>query len=208
MYWKPDTPFLNRFTTLPVLLDMLSRSCITLLEPTNWEDRNDAFYLNKYKATKNLKTLLACCFSTKRETFHHWKVFSNGPSGVCIQFDSDKLLTSVETIKGTSFKMVSYRFIMTNQNPPLGAWPFLKRHAFKDEGEFRIIYENDLREEKAKEILFDLECIEKITLSPWMPKPIVKSVVKIIRDIEDCESIKVVASTLLEDRRWKNCLWA
>jgi hypothetical protein len=207
MRFKPETKFLNRFTTLPVLLDILSRRCITLLEPTNWEDRNDAFYLEKYKTNKKLKTLLACCFSAKRETFHHWKVFSNGPSGVCIEFDADKLLNGVEMIEGTSFKSVSYRYIKHNQNPSLGAWPFLKRQAFEDEGEFRIIYENLFLEEKSKDISIDLGCIRRITLSPWMPKPIVKSITKIIRSIEDCENIKVVASSLLESPGWKNCLW-
>jgi hypothetical protein len=207
MYFKPESKFLNRFTTLPILLDILSRRCITLLEPTNWEDRNDTFYLEKYKTNKKLKALLACCFCAKRETFHHWKVFSNGPSGVCIEFDSDKLLSGVETIEGTSFRPVSYHFIKHNRNPSLDAWPFLKRQAFEDEEEFRIIYENRLMEEKSKDIPFDLESIRKITLSPWRPKPIVKSVAKIIRDIEDCENIKIVASTLLESPGWKNCLW-
>ncbi|SRR5579862_128969 len=206
MYNQPETDFLNRFTTLPVLLDMLSRQCITLLGPTNWEDRNDAYYLEKYKANKQLKTLLACCFSTKRETFHHWKVFSNGPSGVCIEFNSHKLLSMVETVEGISFRPVSYRLIKHNQNPSLGAWPFLKRKAFEDEGEFRIIYENPFIEKKTKEIRFDLECIEKITLSPWMPKPIAKSVAKVIRDIKHCEDITVVGSSLLESSGWKNCL--
>jgi hypothetical protein len=65
---------------------------IVLLNPSSWEDRNDSHYLERYKADKKLKTLVALCFSKKRETFHHWKIFSGGPAGVCVEFDKDMLL--------------------------------------------------------------------------------------------------------------------
>ena len=59
-------PFLNRYTSLPVLLDALVHKRLTLLSPTSWEDRNDAYYIERYKETKKLKTVLALCFTTKR----------------------------------------------------------------------------------------------------------------------------------------------
>ena len=108
---KSNRPFLNRFTSLPILLDMLSRKCITLLEPTSWEDKNDAFYLEEYKKEKKLKTLLAYCFSAKRETYHHWRVFSNGPSGVCVEFDREKLRSSIKKVQGTKIRRVVYKYI-------------------------------------------------------------------------------------------------
>ena len=33
---------LNRFTTLPVLLDLLKRKRLVLLDPAVWEDKNDS----------------------------------------------------------------------------------------------------------------------------------------------------------------------
>lgn len=206
MNFDPQSDFLNRFTTLPVLLDMLSKRCITLLAPTTWEDKNDAYYLEKYKVQKKLKTLLACCFSTKRETFHHWKVFSNGSGGVCVEFNSEKLLRAVETTPGIQFRTVSYRFIKFNQNPPQGAWPFLKRKVFEDEAEFRMIYENSLATHETKDLPIDLECIQRITLSPWMPKPVAESVATVIRGIKGCNAMNVNCSNLLESNVWKSCL--
>ena len=70
--------FLNRYTTLPILLDMLWRKQITLLSPQSWEDRNDAYYLDRYQAERKLAAVLTLCFSAKSETFHHWRVFSHG----------------------------------------------------------------------------------------------------------------------------------
>ena len=32
---------IRRYTTLPVLLDMIERQCLTLLPPDSWADRND-----------------------------------------------------------------------------------------------------------------------------------------------------------------------
>ncbi len=81
---------LNRYTTLPILLDILHKKHIMLLSPETWEDRNDAYYLERYRLKSKFRSVLAICFSLHRETFHHWRVFSNGSSGVCIEFDKDR----------------------------------------------------------------------------------------------------------------------
>jgi hypothetical protein len=185
---------------------MLSQKCITLLEPNTWEDRNDAFYLEKYKNKKNLATLLAYCFSSKRETFHHWKVFAGGSSGVCVEFRKIKLMDSVRNVHGIRTGKVKYRLIKENSQPSYRVWPFLKRVQFKDEGEFRIIYENTTHREKAKDIQIDLSCISKITLSPWMPRPLSKSTAGIIKKIEGCCTIDIRHSTLLDSADWQKCL--
>ena len=77
---KDKPTILNRYTSLPVALDILVRRQVTLLSPETLEARNDAFYLERYREVKKLGTLVAICFTTRGETFHHWKVFSNGLS--------------------------------------------------------------------------------------------------------------------------------
>jgi hypothetical protein len=42
-------PSLRRYTTLPVLLDLLREKRLTLVSPTSWPDRNDSFYLEQHK---------------------------------------------------------------------------------------------------------------------------------------------------------------
>ena len=64
---------LNRFTTLPILLDLLERKKLTLLNPILWEDKNDSEIILEYKKRKNIKNLFALCFSHNDETIHHWK---------------------------------------------------------------------------------------------------------------------------------------
>jgi hypothetical protein len=57
-----------------------------------WDDENDAHYIAKYKRLKHAVAVLALCFTESDETYHHWKVFSHGKDGVCIEFDKPRLL--------------------------------------------------------------------------------------------------------------------
>ena len=198
-------PFLNRYTSLPVLLDTLTHQRLTLLSPESWEDRNDAYYIERYKQEKNLKTVLALCFTTKRETFHHWKVFSSGSSGVCIEFNKDLLLENFPKNDGFRYGNVSYRYIKNVQahRPALKDWPFLKRQPFSDEGEFRIVYENKTKVEKTKTIPFQIECIMKISLSPWLPDSISKTVIDAVKSLNNGNTIRINRSTLLESAKWR-----
>jgi hypothetical protein len=56
-----------------------------------------------------------------------------------------------------------------------------------------------------KEIAIDLECIEWVILSPWMPQSLREALEDVIHSIDaECEKIRVRKSGLLENERWKN----
>jgi hypothetical protein len=42
------------------------------------------------------------------ETYHHWRIFANGASGVCISFRRRELLSAVEGVSGLEAKPVKY----------------------------------------------------------------------------------------------------
>lgn len=197
--------FLSRYTTLPVLLDMLVHRRIVLLNPASWEDRNDSFYLEQYKTKRALKTVLALCFSKKHETFHHWKVFSNGTGGVCVEFNREALLKSIRGQKGFQLRDVKYRLIkeVHSKRPPVEDWPFLKRKPFEDESEFRIVFEDSEIELPSKDIPFELAAIRRITLSPWIPVSVSATVRSVISKIDGCAKLRVDRSSLLETALWK-----
>jgi hypothetical protein len=201
-------PILNRYTSLPVALDILVQRRVTLLSPETWEDRNDAFYLERYREEKSLRTLVAICFSARGETFHHWKVFSSGSSGVCIEFDKNLLLKAFPSSRGFRYGQIEYRFVKTvsNRRPEVETWPFLKRKAFKDEGEFRIIYENQAAHEHTKHVDIDLGTINKVTLSPWLPDAVAESVRALIKTIKGCERLPVNRSSLIDNSGWKKAI--
>ena len=197
---------LLRYTNLPILLDMIEKKQITLLNPSSWEDRNDSFYVEKYREKKRLKTVLALCFTTKRETFHHWKVFAGNSGGVCIRFNADKLLTCLESVSGIRSGQVTYRLMRDlKSNPPsVDELPFIKRRQYKDEAEFRILYESKNKTFQSKTCSIDLECIERITLSPWLPLSVAKTIKKVIRQMPDCSSIQLIRTGVIEHSNWQN----
>lgn len=201
-------PVLNRYTSLPVALDVLSQKHITLLTPDLWEDRNDAYYLERYREEMGFSCVLAICFSLCGETFHHWHVFSHGSSGVCIEFDPARLLKSVANQEGFRTDEVSYRTIGTvrRSKPDPAAWPFLKRKPYKHEGEFRILYESNTETAPAKHVDIDLAAVRQVTLSPWLPESVADSVKDIITKIDGCDRLRINRSSLIENEDWKKAI--
>lgn len=202
---KPPT-YLRRYTDLPALLHMLASSQITLLDPKSWDDLNDAYYLSHYKERKQLKSVLALCFSQVPETYHHWHVFSKGPAGVCIVFDGAALLDALKEQPGVSTRTVEYLTLNEAKKHQLilQKLPFLKRTGFKPEGEFRIVFESKTEDRTDLNISIKLSCLRRVLLSPWLHENLSKSTIKSIRSIEGCKKLKVSRSTLISNEQWKS----
>lgn len=198
--------YLRRYTDLPALLNMLSTKQITLLDPKTWDDRNDSFFMTMYKERKKLKTLLALCFSQTPQTYHHWRVFSNGTAGVCVVFDRTALLDSVKKIRGIKTNSIEYLTIKDAKTRRLkiNELPFVKRYGFKPEKEFRFVYESSDEEVLSLNIPIGLDCIQSISLSPWMHSSHAKSTVAAIRAIDQCSKLRVSRSTLISNEQWKS----
>ena len=55
--------YLRRYTDLPALLRLLTDKQLTLLDPKDGDDRNDAFFMSLYKERKKLKMVLPSAFA-------------------------------------------------------------------------------------------------------------------------------------------------
>ena len=196
---------LRRYTSLPSLLHLLRKREITLLSPEKWDDKNDAFFMSEFKKRKNLKSVLALCFTEAHETYHHWKVFTQGSEGVRITFKRDELLAAFDTTTNIRKGAVTYKLIrqLRKFRATVAQLPFLKRQPYKDEKEFRLVYADLGEGIDTKPFKIDLTCIQRITLNPWMPKPLADAVKATIHSIDRCGKIKVSRTTLLENEQWK-----
>ena len=197
--------FLRRYTELPFVIDFLITKELKLINPSFWDDRNDSYYIGQYANVKRFSFTYALCLTQTSETYHHWRVFSHGRSGVCIEFKKDIFLKDVKKIKGIRAEDVKYETIKKLQaNPPeTSELPFLKRSAFKDEKEFRLIYGQRANGGLIFSIPISFDSVNKIILSPWLPKETAKNIKKVLKNIADCSDIHIYQSTLVDNENWK-----
>lgn len=198
--------YLRRYTDLPALLHILASKQITLLDPKTWDDKNDSHFMAIYKEKKKLKSVLALCFSQSPETYHHWRVFSSGPAGVCIVFNRDSLLEDIQRKPQVTAKSMTY-LTMTEARKKVfqvDELPFIKRYGYKPEKEFRAVYTSSNEELPSLNLPIRLTSIRSISLSPWMHSSLSKSTVKSIRAIDGWLKLKVSRSTLISNEQWKS----
>jgi hypothetical protein len=197
--------FLRRYTDLPALIHLLRTKSITFLDPSSWDDKNDAYFMNLYKERKRLTSLLAICCSQESETYHHWRVFSSGPSGVCISFKRQPLVDTLESNKSVRSGEVQYLKIndLKTSDAKLDDMPFLKRAPFSPEHEFRFVYESRATRLRARSYPISLDCIDRIYLSPWMPEAMAESVKSTLNEIPGVSSISITRSTLIRNDDWQ-----
>jgi hypothetical protein len=184
---------------------LLREHRITLVDPQSWDDRNDSYYLTLYRKKRRLASVLALCFTQVTETYHHWRVFASGASGVCISFRRKELLGAVKRFGGVRTGPVRYLKIGQLDAKRLIAHdlPFLKRYPFEHEHEFRLLYESRTKRLPTIDIPIPLSCIDRVTLSPWLPTNLSVGIKKLLWSIPACKQLTIVCSTLISNEDWK-----
>lgn len=81
----------------------------------------------------------------------------------------------------------------------------MKRITYRDEKEYRVIFQSH-EAGKSAEIPFSTDTIRRITLSPWLPRPVAENVTEIIRSLPECTELEIVRSSLLENARWRKAI--
>ena len=196
---------LRRYTQLAPLIHLLHRKCLTLLSPRLWDDKNDAYYLEVYRRRRKCGSVLALCFAESPETYHHWHVFAGSSSGVCLEFERQVLVDSVGATPGIKCDVVKYLQIKDAQRrrPTTEKLPFVKRYPFKDEREFRIIYEHNEPMLEAKDVPFEPSALSRVTINPWMPQAVFDSVRAQLLEIDGWPHVTVRRTGLVDNEQWK-----
>ncbi|HYI64174.1 MAG TPA: hypothetical protein VEW71_04740 [Allosphingosinicella sp.] len=202
---------LRRYTNVSGALDMVLKKRLVLLNPQSWDDRNDSHFLETYRRCCGLETVRAACFSEEAETYHHWKVYASGATGACVIFHRKPFVQFVESTPKLRGETVTYMTKGCLQNLtelPNAKLPFIKRWAYGDEGEYRVIFEDEAACEDTQGVDLPLELIERIVLSPWTPRPLHDSLRSIFRKVGLPKNIEVTRSDLVDTEMWKDALAA
>jgi hypothetical protein len=196
---------LRRYTTLPFVLDALYHKRLPLLDPTKWDDKNDSYFIERYKQKKDVQTVLVTCFAYSVEKYHHWKIYAGDSSGICIEFDRFRFLERLNKENKFRVKKVGYYFIdsLEREVPTIDDLPFIKRKPYEDECEYRVIYENKDKKIPIEYIQITPKDIQRIIINPWVNKSVSNSVKSVIKSIEGFQRTTVFQSTVLENEKWK-----
>ena len=189
---------LRRYTELPFLMEYLSTGRLAFLDPSKWEDGNDRRRLEEYRNLGGFNSIYACCLAECSETYHHWKIYSKGLNGVCVEFEKDELIDSLDQ-QNCIHKSVQYLNweILEQTQFALDERPFVKRDVFKDEVEYRIIVTSP---EEQRPVLFQnvpLTALRKIIINPWMPESTAHEVFRILELLPVGKDLSLWRSQLL-----------
>ncbi len=198
--------FVRRYTTLSSALDTLVHQRLVLLSPSKWDDTNDVEFMELYRAHADAKSVLALCCAMASETYHHWRVFTQGMEGVCIEFEKAALETAVRAQPGVISGAVDYlqiRQLEALTPEDAHRLPFVKREGYSDEREWRIVATCLEAPAFSLPIAIDLGSITRLVLNPWMPPVLADNLRTIIRGLPGCARLKIEASALTNSSRWK-----
>lgn len=198
------TPYkkLNRFTTLPFLMDLLKRKKLALLNPRFWDDYNDRETMEIYRNNVKAEGIYALCFTHGSETIHHWNAFAGGTSGCCIEFSPERLFAILDKDERIQHGRVEY-VAMQNLKYNAAELPFVKRQPFAPEKEYRIIAACP-EQHAAFEIDIDINIIRRITITNKLPQVVFKSIKELLLQIAPEYKGKIYQSTLYNNPVWIN----
>lgn len=139
------------------------------------------------------------------ERYHHWKIFSSGIEGICLELKRGPLELSLPAHQAFSGPVDYETLASVEKLTELDALrlPFLKRQGFSDEREWRIIAHRNDPHVTACHVPIDRSWIHRVILNPWMPDTLASTVRAVIKSQPGCEKISVVSSHLTNSKRWK-----
>ena len=195
---------LKRYTELPYVLQILQTRKLTLMNPGSWDDRNDSHFVQAYRERKGYGSVLALCLTEAAQTYHHWRVFTHGASGACLQFNKKRFVDWIAENEALCGRPVQYKTLrQIRQSPPaLDDLPFIKRKAYEHELEFRLLYATQRRALPFKTFALPLDVIDSVLLNPWLPPSTAEAVESVIHGIKGCEAIRLIRATIISNDEW------
>jgi hypothetical protein len=198
--------FLRRYTTLSSALDVLAYKRVTLVSPSKWDDRNDAYFLELYRKHRKAEALFALCCSRAPETYHHWRIFTPASEGICLEIKKRQFAASLISKRAIRAKNVSYLLLKDVDELDANEFerlPFLKRWGFADEEEWRAIALSENPRDQSYSVPLRLDWINRVIVNPWMPLVLFEAVRKTVSELPDCSGVRVTRSSLIDNARWR-----
>jgi|GEM_PF-3316966 len=173
-------------------------------------------------------SVYAACFTLNSERHHFWiktnehkvnkktTLFAREQDMVAIRFDRDLLIASLERATNISILENKVRYVELKtfiKNCKLKKYrtkslPFLKRHGFKHEGEYRIVVLSEHPQSKHIEVDFSLDSVCEVKIGPYTsPKSVAKYKDNFRRLLPNSgRNVRVIKTHLEENTDWISAL--
>jgi len=132
--------------------------------------------------------------------------------GVRIRFDRSELIEAITRYRGTvktgdidylTHGELKALAIRRENIDPITRLPFIKRYGFRDESEFRIIYESKGKNIPTINIPIPISCINKIIFSYKLNRRDYRAMRGALRSMDGCQGLEISRSRLIESKTWK-----
>jgi len=189
---------MRRYTELPFLIEYLLTGQLAIPNPARWDDGLDRQRLEEYRRLAGFRSIYACCLAECPETYHHWKNYSKGMNGVCIEFEKSKLIDSLDSDK-CRHKSVQYLHwqVLKDTDVPIEDMPFVKRDVFSDEQEFRVVLTSPSEQKPVLLQNIPVTAIRKIILNPWLQESTSNAIFKSLKLLPRGEALSLWRSQML-----------
>lgn len=132
--------------------------------------------------------------------------------GVRIKFDRSQLIEAIGKHRGVRFGDVDYitharlkaLASVRKGTDPIPRLPFIKRYGFRDESEFRIVYESKTRSVSTQSIPIPISCINRIIFSYKLNYGDYRAIRSELRLMDGCQGLDIRRSNLTESKTWQH----
>lgn len=197
------------------LLDLIKNHRLPLINPSEWEDKNDIFASKL--SCKDDEIIGICCFTlSKSNSIYRWSKMA--PNNLCVrvEFGIDEIKAMLP--RNITMKEVQYKSIDELKAKTLKSikdCAFIKSIPFKQEKEIRMVTNQSVADENKNAKIVDYlsglpsDVIKNIRLSPFLDQKIFRLVKELLHKYlvaNSWENVKISQSRILDREKWKNAL--
>jgi len=204
-----------RFMHFEHLLDLIKNHRLPLINPLEWEDKNDVFASKL--SCKDDEIIGICCFTlSNSNSIYRWSKMA--PNNLCVRVEFDVNKIKAKLTPNMKMKEVQYKSAEELKKiaiKEIKDCAFIKSNPFKQEKEIRIVMYQSVTDENKNVRIVDylrelpLDVIKNIRLSPFLNQEmydLLEEILLMYLAANNWPEIEISQSGILNKEKWQDSL--